>query len=530
MAQTETSTSPGSLSEVFQSLERVRPSLEKHSPQLVGQIAVLAQKHTDPAMAGSERFRTNTAYAVQDAERLVGPVLPQDHGMREEMDRRAITVPGLTSPTLKHFMAQTPDFRDQGLVDTVRTVSEKIASMGSDQQNNPEIDRVLETLTSRVKNAPRLSAQEAGARSEQPSEQTQQHHTPDPSSSHAPDFDGRPEPPPYEDVPETSGFDPDEGYGHDRHEPEGPTHSQRTEPADSRMHASPGGGASSASQPEVDRPQRPAKAENAAENSAGSQRPEAQAKGPRSENGSKPQNNTGPEKKDKPEAEEEEDQQIVVNVRGPGLFTRLAQAIRPEAVQPVVSTTPNWMSKLQTMNKAHEQRADADHMDQTERLGLKAQSALEAVQNTSASSVMREIADAAKSDPNGMAGVMSEMRPGGRHEGLQSRFQSEQGTNQAFAAQLKEAGEAVAAYGAHRGKAADIGAERGTTAQVEQRFNGLDSKIGELAKGVPGKEAGTSMVEDLSDKAREIIRKAIDLVASVFRPSPSASASASPGL
>lgn len=290
------------------------------------------------------------------------------------------------------------------------------------------------------------------------------------------------------------------------------------------MHASPGGGDPGADQPQAQRPERPVNA-GATENKKAA--PEASNK---ADTGAKAQNRPRPAREEAKTPAQEADEKVVYQVRGPGLFTRLAQAIRPEAVQQTVTPGSNWMAKAQTMNAAHGQQADANHLDQTEALGLKAQSALEAVQNTPASSVMREIAEAAKSEPNGMDGVLSEMRPGGRHEGLQSRFQAERSTNQAFAAQLKEAGEAVAAYGAHREKSADIGVQRGTEAQVEQRFNGLDSKIGELAKGVPGKEAGTSMVEDLSEKARELVKKAVEAVASVFRPSPSASASASPGL
>ncbi|MFT8480991.1 hypothetical protein [Gluconobacter oxydans] len=512
MAQNDTQIP--ALADVFQSLERVRPQLEKDAPQLAGQITLLAQKHQDPDLAANERFRTNVAYVLQDAERLVGPVLPQENGLREEMTQRAMTVPGLTSETLKGFMRQTPDLMDQRLVDTVRSVSERVASMGADQQGNPEIDEVLHSLSDRVANAARFSMHDPDAQAVTQDEQVDVRPV-EPAS----EFDGSPEPPPFDDIPDAPA--PEDSEDPRVQEGETPTHPSG-ENADPRMHASPGGGDPGADHPQAQRPGRPPGTE-AKEKVA----PETPNNG---QAGSKAQARPGPEKEEVKTSEDEAKEQVVYQVRGPGLFTRLAQAIRPEAVQQTVTPGSNWMAKAQTMNAAHGQQVDANHLDQTEALGLKAQSALEAVQNTPASSVMREIAEAAKSEPNGMDGVLSEMRPGGRHEGLQSRFQAERSTNQAFAAQLKEAGEAVAAYGAHREKAADIGVQRGTEAQVEQRFNGLDSKIGELAKGVPGKEAGTSMVEDLSEKARELVKKAVEAVASVFRPSPSASASASPGL
>ncbi|GBQ94094.1 hypothetical protein [Gluconobacter albidus] len=515
MAQNDTQIP--ALADVFQSLERVRPQLEKDAPQLAGQITLLAQKHQDPDLAANERFRTNVAYVLQDAERLVGPVLPQENGLREEMTQRAMSVPGLTSETLKGFMGQTADLMDQRLVDTVRSVSERVASMGADQQGNPEIDEVLQSLSERVATAARFSTHDPDAQTVTQDEQADVRPV-EPAS----EFDGSPEPPPFDDIPDAP--EPEDSEDPRLQEGDTSTRPSSEEKADPRMHASPGGGEPGADQPQAHRPERPANA-GATENKKAA--PEASSK---ADTGAKAQNRPGPAKEEAKPPEQEADEKVVYQVRGPGLFTRLAQAIRPEAVQQAVTPGSNWMAKAQTMNAAHGQQADANHLDQTEALGLKAQSALEAVQNTPASSVMREIAEAAKSEPNGMDGVLSEMRPGGRHEGLQSRFQTERSTNQAFAAQLKEAGEAVAAYGAHREKAADIGVQRGTEAQVEQRFNGLDSKIGELAKGVPGKEAGTSMVEELSEKARELVKKAVEAVASVFRPSPSASASASPGL
>ncbi|MBS1103644.1 hypothetical protein JK202_11570 [Gluconobacter sp. Dm-62] len=513
MAQNDTQIP--ALADVFQSLERVRPQLEKDAPQLAGQITLLAQKHQDPDLASNDRFRTNVAYVLQDVERLVGPVLPQENGLRAEMIQRAMTVPGLSSETLKGFMGQTPDFMDQRLVDTVRSVSERVASMGSDQQGNPELDEGLQSLSERVATAARFSTHDPDAQAVTQDEQVDVRPV-----KPASEFDGSPEPPPFDDIPDAA--EPEDSEDLRVQEAETSTHPSSGEKADPRMHPSPGGGDPGADQPQAQRPERPVGTE-ANEKAAR----EASNKGSAD---SKAQVRPRPEKEEARTPEEEADKKVIYQVRGPGLFTRLAQAIRPEAVQQTVTPGSNWMAKVQTMNAAHGQQADANHLDQTEALGLKAQSALEAVQNTPASSVMREIAEAAKSEPNGMDGVLSEMRPGGRHEGLQSRFQAERSTNQAFAAQLKEAGEAVAAYGAHREKAADIGVQRGTEAQVEQRFNGLDSKIGELAKGVPGKEAGTSMVEDLSEKARELVKKAVEAVASVFRPSPSASASASQGL
>jgi len=63
---------------------------------------------------------------------------------------------------------------------------------------------------------------------------------------------------------------------------------------------------------------------------------------------------------------------------------------------------------------------------------------------------------------------------------------------------------------------------------VTDRFARLDAELGKGAAELPGKKEGTSMLEEMSEKAREIVKKAIEAIAKLVNPSPRASASPTP--
>lgn len=509
MSETQTITIPD-IRDVFKQLDRVRSELENHAPQLVKTIDVLEWKASEPDEQASDIFRTRVGQALQDAERIVGPVLPRDHALRPEMDMRGVSVPGLDEPSVARLLNQTPDLASQPMVDRIRGLAHDAVSLGRDQRDNPEIEHAVSFIVRDLEHSPRLS--QAAASQSSPKEQaasTADHDVLSPTSDHAATHSGET---PQETVPHN---DPDH---------------------DTRLHASPGGGTppqapgddkvvapqSSPERPHVT-PTQAERAEPAASTDSHTQTTEregspststAQAKGP-----SETPDPTSEDKKKPP----------VVTVRGPGVFARILDAVRPTTITPEQKVmTPGWAQKVNEQTERHVQKADNETVARAEQWGARATRALDALQQAPASTVMAEIANAAQNDPGGMEGVLGGMKPDGRYEALHGKFREEKASNQAFAAQIREAGEAVAAYDDHRAKVEDIGVRRGNGAELAQKFRNLDAEVGEKAGKVPGKEPGSSLLEDMSEKIREVVKKAITVVANIIRPAPSASASPSP--
>ena len=197
----------------------------------------------------------------------------------------------------------------------------------------------------------------------------------------------------------------------------------------------------------------------------------------------------------------------VVQQQGAGLFTRLASAIRPPAPSQDAKASPDWMRKTQEMNAKHERLADERHLEETEDLGRKIRNGLEAIDRHPSLNPREE-------------GVSSQEKIRRFHEARQ--------TDPAFDRQVRETGEALKSYGPRRDKAADIGAARDMSDEIEERFQGLDSKIGELAGKIPGEDGKASMIENVGEKAKAIIEKAVETVSNMFRHAPSSTYSASP--
>lgn len=168
-------------------------------------------------------------------------------------------------------------------------------------------------------------------------------------------------------------------------------------------------------------------------------------------------------------------------------------------------------------------------IDRTAQLGSEAVEAMQALRQGPGSSIMAAIAEAAANNPGGMSAVLSEMKPGGKYESLHGQFVSEKENNQAFASHLESAAEKLGAYGKGREAAQKIAETMGTTARVEQRFAQIDAQIGKEAEGLPGSKPGTSMIEELSEKTKELVKKAAETLASIFRAAPSSGPTMSPG-
>ena len=142
--------------------------------------------------------------------------------------------------------------------------------------------------------------------------------------------------------------------------------------------------------------------------------------------------------------------------------------------------------------------------------------------------LMSRIRDAAKTDPNGTAGVLAEMREGGRYAGLRQDFNVALQQDKGFMAAYDKAASGVAKFGADRVEVAKIAEGRTDSAAIAGRFEKLDAMIGRAASELAGRKDGKSFTDELVDRASEIVRKAVETVTAAinrFRPSAGPSAS-----
>ncbi len=175
-----------------------------------------------------------------------------------------------------------------------------------------------------------------------------------------------------------------------------------------------------------------------------------------------------------------------------------------------------------------------DHigLEGAERAGRAALDAMEGFRTGDGATVMNRIASAARSDPEGMQGVMAGMRDGGRYQDLRQQFNGALHDEKGFAQAYDKAAEALAKYGEARVGVEQIISRRPDAANLTSKFQQLDAEIGEKAEGTPSRREGKNGLEDISKQAAEIIQKAVDGVKSFFnkagpentsRPSPSPS-------
>jgi hypothetical protein len=130
--------------------------------------------------------------------------------------------------------------------------------------------------------------------------------------------------------------------------------------------------------------------------------------------------------------------------------------------------------------------------------------------------IMTRIQDAAKADPAGMAGVLAEMREGGRYAELRHDFNVSLQQQKGFVAAYERAAGAVAKFGADRVEVDKIAEARPDAAAINGRFQKLDAEIGRAAAMLPGKTEGKSFTDELAERASEVVRRAVDAVANAF--------------
>jgi hypothetical protein len=181
--------------------------------------------------------------------------------------------------------------------------------------------------------------------------------------------------------------------------------------------------------------------------------------------------------------------------------------------------------RLAAFERRMQESAGERALQRAERSGRAALNALEAFRTGEGATVMNRIREAARSEPGGMAAVLSEMRVGGRFADLRQQFNNALETERGVTAAYDKAAAALARYGQHRVGIEQVIARRADAANLSAKFEQMDAQIGEAAAGTPSRRDGKNMVDDLAQKAAELLHRAVDAVRSAFGRSRSAEAS-----
>lgn len=191
---------------------------------------------------------------------------------------------------------------------------------------------------------------------------------------------------------------------------------------------------------------------------------------------------------------------LLAAMRGPGQGTSAPW-------DPLQTPLANRLSAFeQRMRDGQDSRALAN----AERNGRAALDAMDAFRTGEGATVMSRIREAAKADPGGMAGVLSEMREGRRFADLRQQFNNALETERGATAAYDKAAAALARYGQARAGVEAIIARRPDAANLSAKFERLDAEIGEAASATPSRRDGKSMMDDLAKSIAELLQRGID--------------------
>ncbi len=171
---------------------------------------------------------------------------------------------------------------------------------------------------------------------------------------------------------------------------------------------------------------------------------------------------------------------------------------------------------------------DTKAVTRAEQQGQAALEALQGFQNNEGAGIMSRIREAARSNPGGMEGVISEMRPGGRFADLRTQFNNALDHDRGFSAAYEKASNALAQYGDSR-TAVDAIIAKAPNQGLGARFEALDAQIGEAAGKTPSSRDGMSKLDDITKQLAEIFQRAVDGVKSMFNRAAGAEATSRPG-
>ncbi len=191
--------------------------------------------------------------------------------------------------------------------------------------------------------------------------------------------------------------------------------------------------------------------------------------------------------------------------------------------------TSGFGARLEAFRRRNAFEAQTKEIEAVMKMGQQASATIDRfrINNDECAAVLNRINEAARSDPNGIAGVISEMRLGGRYQNLRQQFNSAIHT-EAGAAAYDKAAEALAVYGAKREGIASVISSRPDAENLLARFNEIDAELGQKAAAIPSRREGKNMLDDIIAGAKAIIEKAVETVRTVFNAAPRQSASAGP--
>jgi len=209
-------------------------------------------------------------------------------------------------------------------------------------------------------------------------------------------------------------------------------------------------------------------------------------------------------------------------------------AVEPESrpAQPAQATAArsqedysNRFAKFEQKNMRP--RRDAEALAGADASAQAALDALNSFENHRSASVLNRMQAAAKAHPEGMPGVISEMKAGGPYEDLRKEFNSALDTDRGFAESYKKAASALSLYGDKRAEINPILANP-PNPQIAAKFEKFDDEISDAASKLPGLKQGASAIDELTEKAREILHKAFERVSAALKHAAGANAEASP--
>jgi hypothetical protein len=218
--------------------------------------------------------------------------------------------------------------------------------------------------------------------------------------------------------------------------------------------------------------------------------------------------------------------------RGAGALVNVLSAMRSS--EP--ATPPPWDNgpqvSLVQQHTRFEQKMQLGRDEQsfraTEKSGHAALEAMQGFANGPGPTVLTRIQDAAKANPGGMQAILSEMREGGCYADIRRQFNSALVAEKGFGAAYDRAASALAQYGDNRGVVDQILSRRADAAALAGRFDKMDAEIGQAASVIPGRKDGKSALDELADKAAEIVKRAVETVRAAFTSSPFADATSRP--
>ena len=204
-------------------------------------------------------------------------------------------------------------------------------------------------------------------------------------------------------------------------------------------------------------------------------------------------------------------------------FQKLGEAVPPP---PWEAMTTNFGERLKAFEDRRQAASDQKVIAGLEQSGANALSALQSFTNNEGAVMMNRINQAARSDPNGVEGVLADMRPGGKYAGLRQQFNGAINDEKGFAAAYDKAVEAVGQYAYDRKASAPIVARSADAPAVTARLVALEQNVGERMAGIPSLSDGKTMLEDLRKQAAEVFKAVADGIKNLFQragasPSPS---------